>query len=194
MPTPLEAAIKKVKGAREHICSTQVYHFEDYDPATGDATSLCKRLGIPLTDDIIVEFPIERTFKPLSRAKIDKLSRELNASLPSDYTALLAEFGPFHLPVDSDIALFAPSAAIHQTAYYWHFTDPAMMPALAISHYNYDCDGDAVGYLRSGKTFGPELYHFKHEMRYKGDDPQLWTEKIAPSLSDFIISYLDSLS
>jgi len=173
---------------------TQVYYFDDYDPATGDATALCKRLGIPVTDDIVIEFPAKRTFAPLSPAKIAKLSKQLGAVLPADYTTLLAELGAFHLPGNSEIGFFSPESAIAATRQAWWFKVPATMPVLAISPYHRQSDGDSIGFLRAGKLFAPEVYVFKHELRSQGDDPKKWTEQIAESLPEFIISYIDSLS
>ncbi len=193
MSTALQIAIAKLRQAGNRISETQVYYFDDYDPETCDATANCNRLGIPFTDDIIIEFPIKRTFNPLSAAEIATLSNRLGASNPNDYTSLLAEFGACHLPGSSDIALYSPDSAIAATRDEWGFKNPLTTPVLAISHYNHECDGDSIGFRRAGKAFAPELYVFKHELRYKGDDPKEWTERIAESLSEFIVSYVDSL-
>jgi hypothetical protein len=172
MPATVEDAIAKVKAVGDKLCLTQVYSFDDYDPASGDATSLCKRLGIPVTDDIIIEFPINRTFQPLSPSKIAKLSKQLGASLPVDYNRLLTELGAFHLPGNADIGLFPPGSAFARTRQAWWFKDPLTTPVLAISSYDRYCDGDSLGFLRAGKAFAPELYVFKHELRSQGEDPQ----------------------
>jgi len=193
MATTLETAIAQVRSFSDRICETQVYYFDDYDPASGDATALCNRLGIPTTDEIVIQFPAGRTFKPISTSRISALAKRLNASLPTDYISLLAEFGDFHLPGSSDIALFSPESIISTTCQNWGFENPSTMPVLAISNYNHHCDGDDIGFLRSGESFDRDVYVFKHELRYQGDEPRLWTERIAPSLSEFIISYLDSL-
>jgi hypothetical protein len=195
MPSNIETAIAKIESAGDRLCENQVYYFDDYDPETGDATALCKRLGIPFTDDIVIEYPAKRTFAPISSSKLAKLSKRLGAALPDDYARLLVEFGPCHLPGDSVICFHSPESVISATCDGWGFDDPSTMPVLAISPYHRDCDGDSIGFLRAGRSFAPELYVFRHELRYLGDDDATkWTERMADSLSEFIISYIDSLA
>lgn len=196
MSPPVESAIAKIKSIGDHICWNQVYCFDEYNPETGDATALCQRLGIPVTDDIVVEFQAKRTFSALPKAEIAEFENRLGAALPHEYKRLLLEFGTFHLPGSAQIFFNSPDAALSRTCDAWGFDNPKTMPVLSISSYHHDCDGDSIGFRRHGASFGSELYVFKHELRYlHGDDDnvQAWTEKIAGSLPDFIITYIDSL-
>jgi len=193
MSATIDIAIAKIKGIGDRLCENQVYCFDDYDPETEDPTELCRRLGIPVTDDIVIEYPAAKTFSPISESSIAELSRELGAALPEDYTRLLAEFGAFHLPGQCAICFHSPDSALSCTCGQWDFDDPSTAPVLAISDYHKECDGDSIGFLRAGESFAPAVYVFKHELRFEGDDPKLWTEKLAESLAEFIVSYIDSL-
>src|SRR5262245_9075220 len=101
MSSALENAIARVRSAGDRTCETQVYYFDDYDPTTGDATALCKRLGIPFTDEIVIEFSIKRTFNPLPVSRIKSLSNQLEASLPKDYSSLLSICQEVQTPVST---------------------------------------------------------------------------------------------
>lgn len=193
MTATIDIAIAKIKRIGDRLCENQVYYFDDYDPETGDATALCRRLGIPVTDDIVIEYPAAKTFSPIPESSIVELSVQLAAKLPDDYTRLLAEFGAFHLPGQCAICFHSPDSAALGTCDHWWFDDPSTMPVLAISDYHRNCDGDSIGFVRIGESFAPAVYVFKHDLRSRGDDPKIWTEKLAESLSEFIVSYIDSL-
>jgi hypothetical protein len=189
--TALESAIARINSVRNRLCHAQIYCFDDYDPATGDATALCNRLGIPVIDDIVVQFPVEATFAPLARSQIAMLEMDIGSRLPDDYKRLLAEFGPLYLPGKADIGFYSPEVVIKRTCRGWRFDNPATMPVLSISAYHCHCDGDSIGFIREGNSFGPELYRFKHERRSDGDEPTKWTERLAGSLAEFILSYIE---
>jgi len=197
MDSTLETAIDKIRSVGERICENQVYCFDDYefDPETrmGDATILCTRLGIPVTDDVVIEYAANRTFSPLPEPDIDAYEDALGASLPDDYKQLLATFGAFHLPGSAAICLASPTSAISSTCDGWWFDDPLTMTVLAISSYHQHSDGDSIGFVRDRDRFNPALFVFKHELRSGGDDPSLWTEHIADSFAAFVIAYIDGL-
>jgi len=196
MTNQLEMAIEKIRSVGDRLCENQVYYFDDYefDPETGigDATALCDRLGIPFTDDIVIEYPASATFSPLPDSEIATLEESLSATLPEDYKQLLLTFGAFHLPGNADICLSTPSSAISSTCGVWQFEDPATLPVLAISSYHQNGDGDSIGFIRNGELFDPAIFVFKHELRYEGDDPALWTERVADSFAAFVIAYVDA--
>jgi hypothetical protein len=198
MASTVETAIAMIRSVGDELCENQVYYFDDYDfdPETGlgDATALCTRLGIPVTGDILIEYPASRTYLPLTESQIASFEKSLCASLPDDYKPLLATFGAFHLPGNADIFLSSPSAAISTTGGSWWFDDPTTMPVLAIAPYRLCCDGDSIGFIRKNDEFGPALFVLKHELRHEGDDPALWTERIAESVSAFAIKYLEKLA
>ena len=193
MPNTVETAIAKINSVGERLCENQAYYFDDYDPEVGDVPALCNRLGIPATDDIVIEYPANRTFSPLPESEIAAYEEAVGASLPWDYKRLLAMFGTFHLPGRVSFCLYSPSSAISATCGGWWFDDPLTMPVLAISPYHQHSDGDSIGFLRSGSEFAPWLHVFKHELRHHGDDPSQWSERVADSLADFVISYIDGL-
>ena len=193
MTSTIEIAIAKIKGVGDRLCENQVYYFDDYDPETGDATALCRRLDIPLTDEIVIEYPVAKTFCPIPASTIAKLESQLGSKLPNDYTRLLTEFGAFHLPGRCAICFHSPDSVLSGTCGHWWFDDPSTMPVLAISDYHHTCDGDSIGFIRKGEAFAPAVYVFKHDLRSEGADPKIWTEKLAESLSEFIVSYIDSL-
>lgn len=132
MSKVLDMAIERIRSVGDRLCENQVYYFDDYDfdPETGvgDATALCNRLGIPVTDDIVIEYPAKRTFGPLPELDISAFEQSLEATLPTDYKRLLATFGAFHLPGNADICISSPSSAISSTCGAWWFDDPSTMP------------------------------------------------------------------
>ena len=192
MMNSVDIAISRIRSIGDEYCENQVYVFPDYDPVECDRTALCQRLGIPFTDDLMIRYPANRTFQPLSTTLIDDAERSLGVAIPDDYKVLLATFGEFHLPGNASICIDAPTAALATTRGAWCY-EGTPLSALAISTFNETSDGNSIGYLRDGDRFLPVLFEFKHELRYEGDDPKLWTEKIADSLSDFLIAYLDRI-
>jgi hypothetical protein len=188
----LEDAIAKIRSVGQHLCENQGHVFPDYDHMNGDATAVCERLGIPFTDDLFIEYPTERTFCPIDEADIAQEEQELGVRLPSDYKTLLNVFGEFHLPGNAVICIESPLHAAHTSQGAWQIDEN--LTALAISSYNVHSDGNSIGFLRQGDRFGDELFEFNHELRYHGDDPTLWTKRLASSLSEFIVSYIDQIT
>jgi hypothetical protein len=192
MANQLENAIAKIHSVGDELVLNQVYFFDDYhpDPETGigDPTALCERLGIPYTEDIMVEYPANRTFSPISADDISALEKAVGATLPEDYKRLLATFGAFHLPGNGQICFFSPQTAISATRAYGGYDNTLSMPVLEIS----PClpNGDDIGFIRHDDKFGPELALFKHDTR-EGNPPDKWATVMANSLSEFIVGYLD---
>jgi hypothetical protein len=187
----LDEAVARIRGVADVYCENQVYVFPDYDHENYDATKVCKRLGIPVSDELFLRYPAGRTFKPLLQKSIEAGERALKAKLPADYKELLRQFGEFHLPGEEVICFDGPEAAARATRGCWIFEGP--LTALAISSYHKTADGDSIGFLRTGEMFGDDLFHFQHELRKDGSDPRQWSRKIASSLSEFIVGHLDSL-
>ncbi len=187
MPS-LDDAIAKIRSIGHVICENQGYVFPDYDHMNCDATVVCEILGIPFTDDLFITYPAERTFAPISEAEIADEEVEIGVRLPLDYKRLLIEFGEFHLPGNAAICLERPLRAVYTSQGAWQIDEN--LSALAISSYNVESDGNSIGFIRRNDRFGDELFEFDHELRYHGDDPTLWTKKLAGSLAEFIISYL----
>jgi hypothetical protein len=186
----LDEAVARIRGVADVHCENQVYVFSDYDYENYDATAVCERLGIPYSDDLYLCYPVKSTFDPLSESDIDAAERDLGATLPTDYKELLLQFGQFHLPGKEVICVEGPRQAAATTRACW--TYEGALTVLAISSYHKTADGDSIGFLRNGNSFGNELYHFNHDLRENGDDPKQWSEKVANSLAEFIVSHLAS--
>ena len=184
----IEDAIAKIRSVGHVICENQGHVFDDYDHMNSDATAVCERLGIPFTDDIILAYPAERTFAPISEAEIAEEEEEIGVRLPEDYKQLLIAFGEFHLPGDAEICFQSPLNAAYNSQGQWQVDEN--LSVLAITSYNVDTDGNSIGFIRREDRYGDELFEFDHERRYHGDDPALWSKKLAGSLSEFIVQYL----
>ena len=184
----IETAIDLIRSVGDKFCENQAYIFPEYDPSACDATALCKRLRIPFTDDLMIRYPASRTFNPLTRKAIAQEEKALGTTLPSDYKTLLETFGEFHLPGRESLCFEGPAAAAKLTQQYWAQEQP--LNALAISSYHKTSDGNCIGFIRNGSKFGDELFEFDHELVYQGEDPRLWTKKLADSLSTFLAKYL----
>lgn len=198
MQNELDLAIAKIRSVGDRMCWAQVYSFDDceVDPETGiaDATNVCKRLGIPYSDDVILEFPAKSTFAGHAQSDVRELEQALQATVPADYFRLMTEFGSFRLPGDDDIGFYSPRTIVACEGLPWELGHIASWPVLAISFFHRDSDGDCIGFLRETEAkFGSPLYLFRHEERYLGDDPKLWSERIADSLAEFLIDYIDQL-
>ena len=189
--TNIEDAIATVRAFGHVVCENQGHVFPDYDHMNCDATAVCERLGIPFTDDLFLAYPAERTFDPIDEAEIDAEQDELGVKLPTDYKRLLAEFGELHLPGTAAICFERPLRAVYTSQGAWQIDET--LSALAISSYNVDSDGNSIGFIRRNDRFGDEVFEFNHELRYHGDDPTLWTKKLAGSLAEFIVNYLNKI-
>ena len=191
MNPTLDTAIDAITRAGERKCRSQIYSFPDYDPYTHNYKDVCKRLGIRAKDDIILTYPAKSTFSTLDSSSIDTLETVLNANLPDDFRQLIERFGAFHLPGDAGIQIGSPDWILSYTLDGWDFDDPESVPMIAISPYSLDCDGDAIGFLRGDSRFGDELYRFRHDLRHEASSPTEWSTWLAPSIADFLVSYLE---
>ncbi len=184
----IDDAIAKIRSVGHLICENQGHVFPDYDHINCDATAVCERLGIPFTDDLFLAYPAERTFVPIGDAEIFAEEGELGVQLPDDYKGLMMLFGEFHLPGTAAICFERPLRAAYTSRGAWQVDEN--LSVSAISSYNVDSDGNSIGFVRRGDRFGDEVFEFKHELRYHGSDPALWTSKLAGSLAEFIVNYL----
>jgi|GEM_PF-4701999 len=189
------AAMQRI---RRKFCSTQVYEFDDYevdsDLGFGDPTAVCQRLGIPVTDELFLDYPAERSFVPLADELINELETAMEATLPVDYRWLLRSYGPCHLPGRSHVRFYSPTSAVGATlGAWWHDGEPRTAPVLAIATYHATADGNALGFLRDGNSFSPEVYELDHDLRWTDPDPKHWTHKRADSLGEFLLNYIKSL-
>ena len=189
--TNIDDGIAKIRSVGHVICENQGHVFPDYDHMNCDATTVCERLGIPFTDDLFLAYPAERTFHPISESEVVEEEDELGVQLPDDYKKLLMVFGEFHLPGKAAICFERPLRAAYTTQGAWQVDEN--FSALAISSYNVDSDGNSIGFIRRNDRFGDEVFEFKHELRYHGNDPALWTNKLAGSLAEFIVNYLSQI-
>jgi len=188
----IDDAIAKIRAVGHVVCENQGQVFPDYDHMNCDATAVCERLGIPSTDDLFLQYPAERTFDSIDEAEIDAEEEELGIKLPSDYKRLLTEFGEFHLPGTAAICFERPVRAVYTTQGALQIDEN--LSALAISSYNVDADGNSIGFIRHNDRFGDAVFEFNHELRYHSDDPTMWTKKLAGSLAEFIVNYLNKIN
>lgn len=167
-----------------------MYVWPGFDPVDPNPGSFFKQRGIEFDGTLFIRYPVKRTFSPLSEDQLDQQEQFLGATLPQDYRQLLQQFGPVHLPGKAAIIIKPPDEAIRTTRAAWCYEDTPLS-VLAISGYNRTCDGNSIGFIRSGGLFQPEVYEFNHELRYDGDDLHLWTRKVGDSLADFLLEYLN---
>jgi len=190
MSDSLEAAIAKIRSIADEYCETQMYYWPGFDPEDPNPEDFFEREGIQFDGILYIRFPVKRAFNPIPLEQIEAEEHSLGARVPEDYKTLLHTFGAFHIPGPAEICLMSPAKAFRTTQGRWCVED-APLSALAISEFSDRSDGNNIGFLRNGDRYGDELFEFDHELRYRGDDPKLWTEKVAASLSDFLIEYLD---
>ena len=191
MDSAIDAASDAIVRAGKRKCTTQIYSFPEYDPSTHNYKEICKRLGIRSKDDLLLTYPAMNTFAPMDHAALDQFEFSLTAALPKDFRDLLLRFGAFHLPGDAEIRIGTPDSMISFTLGAWGFADAATVPVLAISPYSLDCDGDAIGYVRGDSKFGAELFRFHHDLRHGATKVEEWSTVLAPSLAEFIVTYLE---
>lgn len=191
MSSALPDAIDAITRSGDLKCTSQIYAFHDYDPYEHNYAEVCNRLGIRVKDDVVLTYPAKSTFSLVNDDAIAELETSLNASVANDFKTLLARFGAFHLPGNAGIQVAFPDASIAYTLGAWQFDDPRSVPMLAISPYSIDCDGDAIGYIRGDAGFGDELFRFHHDRRHGESDVMQWSTRLASSISEFIVSYLN---
>ncbi|QDU30171.1 hypothetical protein ETAA8_52900 [Anatilimnocola aggregata] len=166
-----------------------MYVWPGFDPANPKPAKFFKNLGIKFDGVLFISYPVKMTFLPLAKDELIQQERLLGAELPADYKDLLQQFGPVHLPGVANIIIESPQDALQTTHSKWCYDGTPLV--LAISAYNLTSDGNSIGYLRNGESFGPEIYEFDHERFYNGGDPSAWTRKIGDSLADFLLEYLE---
>jgi hypothetical protein len=191
MPDSLETAIARINAVSSDLCESQMYAWPGFNPMNPDPDRFFAQEGIEFDGLLFIRYPVKRTFNPIPRAQLEDEERVVGATLPSDYRLLLEEFGTFHLPGKAKVAIESPAEALRTTRACWCY-EGKQLSVLAISAYNATSDGNAIGFVRQGDSFGMALYEFDHERLYQGDDPSLWTTKISDSLADFVVEYLRS--
>ena len=190
LPDSLEAAIAKIHAIANEYCENQIYVWPGFDPIDPDPDKYFRQHRVEFDGELFIRYPVKRTFDPIPMDRIKEAERSLGANLPGDYKVLLEKFGPFHLPGDADIRIQSPMDALRATRACWCYEDKPLS-VLAISPYNATSDGNAIGYIRQGDSFGPSIYEFDHELVHMADSPSLWTHKVADCLADFVLDYLD---
>ncbi len=126
--------------------------------------------------------------------KLKLTLRKKNSALhyPLTTNGFLLNLASFHLPGTAAICFERPVAQCTRHKEPWQIEEN--LSALAISSYNVDSDGNSIGFIRHNDRFGDEVFEFNHELRYHGDDPTMWTKKLAGSLAEFIVNYLNKIN
>jgi len=184
MKDRLEIAIERIRAIGNEYCERQMYYWPAFDPMDPDPDAFFEREGIEYDGGLFIRFPVKRTFSPLTPAQVRQQESELGVRLPRDYVTLLETFGEFQLPGNADVGLDSP-----RSAQKWSSEHPP--PVLAISPYNNTGDGNSLGFIRDGDRFLDAVYEFEHELVWPDAEVSTWTTKIADSLADFVIEYLD---
>jgi hypothetical protein len=189
MADTLEAAIARIHAVGNEFCESQMYDWPGFTPRDPDPARFFKQEGIEFDGVLFIRYPVKKTFKPVPRNQIEEEERSVGATLPSDYKRLIENFGAFHLPGKANVAFESPAEALKTTRARWCYAGKPLS-VLAISKYHATSDGNSLGFIREGDSFGMSLYEFDHERVHVGDDPSLWTRKIGDSLADFVLEYL----
>jgi len=187
----IASLIAKIHSIGNEYCKSQMYSWPGFDPMEPNPKKFFRKLGIKFDGDLFIRYPVKRTFRPMPVERIEAEEREIEVALPGDYKSLLAEFGDVHLPGDAGIAIATPLKALKMTRGAW-CSEAEPLSILAVSPFNRNSDGNCLGFIRKGSEFMPEVYEFRHELLYHGDDPALWSKLIADSLSDFLFDYLQT--
>ncbi len=189
MPQTFDILAAKIRSIGDVHVQNQMYVWPDFDPMDRRPKAFFKKRGIEFDGVLYIRYPVNKTIDPLSQAQLDQQERSLGLHLPVDYKQLLLSFGPIHLPGNANVIITSPADALQLTRDSWCYGDKPLT-VLAISSYNCTCDGNSIGFIRSGDLFQPEVYEFNHELLYKADDPRLWTRKVGNSLTGFLLEYL----
>ena len=183
----------KIRSLSEARCENQMYVWPGFDPMDPNPKKFFKKLGINFDGDLFISYPVKMTFAPLSKEELTRQEQILGAELPDDYIHLLQEFGPVHLPGAGKVIMESPLEALRSTRAVW-CEEGKPLSVLAVSTYNRTSDGNSIGFVRKGNSFGPEIYEFDHELVYSGEDPAHWTNKAGDSLAGFLLEYLNDLA
>lgn len=190
MSQVFDSLVAKIRSLSEARCENQMYVWPGFDPMDPSPGKFFKKLGISFDDGLFISYPVKMTFAPLSKEELARQEHVLGAELPDDYRHLLQEFGPVHLPGAANVIMKSPLEALQSTRDVWCY-EGKPLSVLAISSYNRTSDGNSIGFIRKGNSFGPEIYEFNHDLVYSGDDPTLWTRKAGDSLAGFLLEYLN---
>jgi hypothetical protein len=190
MSRAFDSLAAKISSLSEARCENQMYVWPGFDPMNPNPGKFFKKLGIKFDGDLFISYPVKITFAPLSKEELVHQERLLGIELPLDYKLLLQRFGPVHLPGGANIIIESPQEALKTTRAAWCY-EGKPLSVLAISSYNRTSDGNSIGFIRNGNSFGPEIYEFDHELVHNEDDPKAWTKKAGDSLAEFLLEYLD---
>jgi hypothetical protein len=186
----LQSLLDKIRSIADEHCESQMYCWPGFDPMDPNPKKFFKKLGIEFDGDLFIRYPVKKTFSPMSAQKIAEEEREIGVNLPLEYKTILSEFGGVHLPGNANVAIETPLEALRTTRGAWCY-EGKRLSVLAVSSYNRASDGNSVGFIRLDSEFSPVVYEFDHELLYHGDDPSLWTRRVADSLADFLLDYLN---
>jgi len=169
----------------EHVLTNQIYCFDGIDEPR-QARALCRRLGIPESDDEYVTYPAKATFTPVPRSHLRSLEVALSAALPADYKLLLEKLGAFHLPGEPRCSLLGPASICAYGASIFNFQEnpPWTWPAIPIG--SLGTHGDNIGFLRTAQGFSPNVHLLDHEHLWLADRVE-WHQELSPSLSQFVL-------
>ena len=181
---------EKIRSIANEYCESQMYCWPEFTPMA-NPKKFFRKLGIEFDGVLFIRYPVKKTFCPMMVEKIMEEEEKIGVLLPTEYKSLLEEFGGVHLPGNANVAIDTPMEALRNTRGTWCY-EGKPLSVLAISSYNLDADGNSIGFIRKGSEFSPVLYEFDHELVYKGDDPSLWSRPLAETLSDFLLSYLET--
>jgi len=190
MSRAFDSLAEKIRSIGEEYCENQIYVWPGFDREDPNPKKYFKKLGIKFDGDLFIRYPVKKTFSPVSAEQLDQQEHALGVTLPNDYKQLLQHFGPVHIPGNAYIVIEPLQKAIQKSRGWCREGTP--LSVLAISSYYQTCDGNSIGFIRSGEVFGPEIFEFGHELVHEGDDPRLWTRKLGDSLAEFLLEYLNA--
>jgi hypothetical protein len=189
MSNNLTALLQKIHSIADVYCETQMYCWPGFNPSEDDPEEFFSEQRIDFDGELMIRYPVKRTFQPMSVTQIEKEERSLGVDLPEDYKAILREFGPVHLPGPAEIIIETPAEALNLTERNWRGGKPPLV--IAISSYHQRADGNSLGFIRNESSFLPAVYEFSHELIWNDNNPLRWTKQIGDSLATFLLEYLE---
>ncbi|MFN9642164.1 MAG: SMI1/KNR4 family protein [Pirellula sp.] len=189
--TKIGLLFEKIRSIANEHCESQMYYWPGFNHLDPNPKKFFRKLGIEFDGNLFIRYQVKKTFCPMTVDKIMEEESKIGVLLPTEYKALLAEFGGVHLPGNANIAIDTPKVALSATRDVWCY-EGKPLSALAISPFHRNADGNSIGFIRAGSEFSPIVHEFDHELVYKGDDPSLWSRPLANTLSDFLLDYLDT--
>lgn len=189
MSDSFDSLAAMIRSMSDEYCENQMYLWDGFDPMDPNPKAFFRKCKIEFDGELFIRYPVKRTFDPIPQTELAHQENFLGIELPTDYKQLLLEFGQVHLPGKAKIIIESPEQALKTTRRGW-CGEGQPLSALAISRYNMWSDGNSIGFLRYGDKFQSAVYEFDHELRYKGDDPSLWSKQVGESLAEFLLGYL----